>query len=270
MRRSIRAPFLVLAALAAGACFSAPPTAKTIGTKTVNVIVVNYDPVFKTQNNMKLREYMRWSDPYKLTLKLVDDLRRASNGSVDFRIVEMIEYDGYPTKRSGFTYDGKGFLGVLKDPKTAVQGMTSMAKMFEQFDLAKKIKEKNVGEIWLWGSPWFDWDELHWKIPGDNIPYQTDNAWFYRPYDIPDIGKTIWIMGFSYERGEGEVLEDFCHRIESVMSITVGKGVWDHKKNGDNVWNKFTRIDRDFPGESEVVGSLPLCRLMPTVRMSRL
>lgn len=255
MQRSIHGLVLGLAALAAGSCVGAAPAAKTVGTKTVNVIVLNYDPILKTQSNMRLHEYMHWSDPYKLTLSLVDDLRKASNGYVDYRIVETIEFNGFPTKRNGFTYDEKSFLAVMKNPDTAVHGTTGFAKMFEQFDLAKKIKEKNVGEIWLWGSPWFDWDELHYKIPGDKIPYQTDNPWFYRPYDIPDVGKTIWIMGFSYERGEGEALEDFCHRIESVMSITVGKGVWDQKKNPDNIWNKFTRIDRDFPGESEVGGT---------------
>ena len=243
---------LGLAVLAVGAGVSAPPTSKSIGTKTVNVLVLNYDPILKTQNNQRLHQYMRWSNPYKLTLKLIDDMRVASHGYVDYRVVEIIDYDGFPTKRNGYTYDEKTFLEVLKDPKKAVQGMTSFKTMFEQFDLVAKIREKNIGEIWLWGSPWFDWDELHWKIPGDKIPYQTDNPWFYRPYDIPDVGKTIWIMGFSYERGEGEALEDFCHRIESVMSLTVGKGVWDHKKNGDNVWTRFTRIDKDFPGESEV------------------
>jgi hypothetical protein len=96
------------------------------------------------------------------------------------------------------------------------------------------------------------WDELHWKTPGDRIPYQTDNVWFYRPYDIPDQGKTIWIMGWNYERGEGEMLESYCHRIESVLSLTVGRGVWDHERNRDNVWNRFTRVDKDFPGASEV------------------
>lgn len=247
-----QAATLGLAALVSMPCLASVPAAKGVGTKTVNVIVLNYDPILKTQGSLRLHEYMHWSDPYKLTLKLIDDLREASHGYVDYRVVDIIEYDGFPTKRNGFTYDEKTFLGVLKDPKTAVQGMTSFKAMFEQFDLARRIKEKNVSEIWLWGSPWFDWDELHWKIPGDKIPYQTDNPWFYRPYDIPDVGKTIWIMGFSYERGEGEALEDFCHRIESVMSLTIGKGVWDHKRNPDNPWTRFTRIDRDFPGESEV------------------
>ena len=48
------------------------------------------------------------------------------------------------------------------------------------------------------------------------------------------------------------MLESYCHRIESVLSLTVGRGVWDHEKNGDNDWVRFTRIDKEFPGESEV------------------
>lgn len=224
-----------------------------IGIKTVNVLLLVYDPVLKTKNNLKLHEFMRWSDPYKLSFKMIDDVRRASGGYVDYRIVDIIEHDGYPVKRSGFVYDEEGFLEVLlKDHDKADPSMTSFKRMFEQFDIPKRIKEHNITEIWLWGAPWFHWDELHWKIPGDIIPYQTDNPWFYRPYDIPDVGKTIWIMGWNYERGEGEMLESYCHRIESVLSLTVGKGIWDHKRNGDNIWNKFTRVDKDFPGESEV------------------
>ncbi|HOM72127.1 MAG TPA: hypothetical protein PLP86_07755, partial [Armatimonadota bacterium] len=38
-------------------------TSKGIGTKTVNVIVINIDPVLKTRGNVKLHEYMKWSDP---------------------------------------------------------------------------------------------------------------------------------------------------------------------------------------------------------------
>ncbi|MBM4093731.1 MAG: hypothetical protein FJ276_30640 [Planctomycetes bacterium] len=130
--------------------------------------------------------------------------------------------------------------------------MTSFKWLYKQFDLPRKVKEEHVDEIWLWGAPYMAWDELHWKTPGDRVPYQTDNPWFYRPYDIPDVGKTIWIMGWNYERGEDCMLESYCHRIESVLSLTVGKGIWDHKRNGDNVWNRFTRVDREFPGESEV------------------
>ena len=198
----------------------------------VNVLVINFDPVLKTRKNLKLHEYMKWSDPWKLTDKMVEDARRSSGGYVDYRVVEKIEHDGFTTFRNGFTYTEEAFLEMWeKDRDKANKGMTSFKWLFEKFDLAAKIKAKDVREIWLWGAPYMQWDELHWKTPGDQIPYQTDNPWFYRPYDIPDVGRTIWIMGWNYERGEGEMLESYCHRIESVLSLTVGQGVWDPKRN---------------------------------------
>ena len=112
----------------------------------------------------------------------------------------------------------------------------------------RKDKALNASEVWLWGAPYFAWDELHWKTPGDKIPYQTDNPWFYRPYDIPDLGKTVWIMGWNYERGEGEMLESYCHRIESVLSLTVGKGVWDPKSKQPNAVGPVYAGGQGFSG----------------------
>jgi len=221
--------------------------------KTINVIVINFDPVLKTRNGLKLHEYLHWSDPWKLTERMVEDARLTSHGFVHYRVVDKIEYDGFPTFRTGFSYTEAAFLEMWeKDRSKADKGMTSFKWLFKKFDLPARIQKEKVSEIWLWGAPYFAWDELHWKTPGDRIPYQTKNPWFYRPYDIPDIGRTIWIMGWNYERGEGEMLESYCHRIESVLSVTVGKGVWDPKHNPENPWNRFSRVDKDFPGEAEV------------------
>jgi hypothetical protein len=225
----------------------------SIGTKTINVIVINFDPVLKTRDNQRLHEYMKWSDPWMLTEKMIEDAKVASHGYVDYRVVDRIEHDGFTTFRDGFTYTEEHFLDMWEnDRDKANPGMTSFDWLFEEFGLRDRIRDEDVGEIWLWGAPYMAWDELHWKTPGDKIPYQTDNPWFYRPYDIPDVGKTVWVMGWNYERGEDCMLESYCHRIESVLSVTVGKGVWDHEKNPDNDWVRFTRTDRDFPGQAEV------------------
>jgi hypothetical protein len=219
----------------------------------LNVIVLIYDPILKNRDNQKLTQYMKWNDSRKLSQALVDDVKKASGGYVNYKIVDTIEYDGFPMKRSGFLYTDETFLNMWeKNRDKADPSKAGWKHMFEQFGMYDRIKKQNISEIWVWGAPYMHFDEYQWKIPGDKIPYQTDNPWFYRPYDIPDVGKTIWIMGFSYERGEGEMLESYSHRIEGVLSLTVGKGVWDTKKGGDNVWNKFTRVDKDFPGESEV------------------
>lgn len=242
----------VLGALGASPCLSADGSA-TIGVQTVNVIAINFDPVLKTRQNLKLHEYMKWSDPWQLTAKMVEDAKLASAGYVDYRIVEKIEQDGFPRFRDGFSYTEEAFLKMWEtDRASANGGMTSFRWLFEKFDLPAKIKAGDIREIWLWGAPYMQWDELHWKTPGDRIPYPTDNPWFYRPYDIPDLGRTIWIMGWNYERGEGEMLESYAHRIESVLSLTVGQGVWDPQRNRENVWNRFTRVDKDFPGAAEV------------------
>jgi hypothetical protein len=228
-------------------------SATNLTPQTVNVLVINFDPVLKTRRSLKLHDYMKWSNPWKLTEKMVEDARVCSRGYVDYHVAEKIDVDGFTTFRDGFTYTEEDFLEMWeKDRKKANPGMTSFKWLFRKFDLAAKIKAQNLGEIWLWGAPYMQWDELHWKTPGDKIPYATDNPWFYRPYDIPDVGRTIWIMGWNYERGEGEMLESYCHRIESVLSLTVGRGVWDAQRSRENVWNRFTRVDKDFPGESEV------------------
>jgi len=220
---------------------------------TKRVIVLNFDPLLKTRNNLRLHDYLKWSDPWKLTAKMVEDARVTSHGFVNYEVIEKIDYDGFPQFRSGFSYTETAFLEMWeKDRDKADKGMTSFKWIFEKFDLVEKIRAKDVAEIWIWGAPYMAWDELHWKIPGDKIPFQTDNPWFYRPYDIPDVGRTIWVMGWNYERGEGEMLESYCHRIESVLSLTVGKGYWDPKTYTNNVWNQFSRVDKDFPGQSEV------------------
>jgi hypothetical protein len=229
-------------------------TAKSAASgKVVNVMVINFDPVLHTRTNLKLHEYMKWSEPWKLTDQMIEDARVASHGFVNYRVVEKIEHDGFTQFRNGFMYTEEAFLQMWeKDRHQANKGTTSFKWLFDKFDLPKKIREKDLSEIWLWGAPYMQWDELHWKTPGDKIPYQAENPWFYRPYDIPEVGRTIWIMGWNYERGEGEMLESYCHRIESVLSLTVGKGVWDPKNVTNNAWNQFSRVDKDWPNNAEV------------------
>jgi hypothetical protein len=54
------------------------------------------------------------------------------------------------------------------------------------------------------------------------------------------------IMGFNYERGPGEMLENLGHRAESIMSH-----VYRTKRGGANLWERFTRYDVTHPGQAE-------------------
>jgi hypothetical protein len=57
-------------------------------------------------------------------------------------------------------------------------------------------------------------------------------------------------MNFNYERGVGEMLEDFGHRMEFVMANVYQR--WDYNIPIDkmNTWEKFTLYDKVSPGNA--------------------
>jgi hypothetical protein len=54
-------------------------------------------------------------------------------------------------------------------------------------------------------------------------------------------------MGFSYERGVGEMLENMGHRAESIMEKT-----FDGLTGEDNLWEALHSVRPDLPWESRV------------------
>ena len=54
-------------------------------------------------------------------------------------------------------------------------------------------------------------------------------------------------MGFSYERGVGEMLEDMGHRAESVLAYR-----WGNVADNLNLWKKYARYEAVAPGQAEV------------------
>ena len=71
----------------------------------------------------------------------------------------------------------------------------------------------------------------------------TLNPWFYRPYEIPpEIGHTVWVMGFNYECGPDNMIHSYGHRVESIMSLVFARGTWEAELYGEDPWNTFTAI----------------------------
>jgi len=221
--------------------------------RTLNLIVVNYDPVLRGQGGVRLSQHLKWNNPRPMTTNLIRYIREASSGFADYRMVDWIDVDAFPTKRDGFRYTEESFLEMWKDKKKAHQrDSVSYAAIFKELNLVERVKREDVGEIWIWGAPYFGTDEYAMKIPGDHVFYGTDNPWFYRPYDIPDCGRTVWVMGFNYEVGEDNALHSYGHRCEGILSLTVGLGVWDGKAGDTNAWSRFTRQADKLPEDAQV------------------
>jgi hypothetical protein len=221
--------------------------------KTNNIIVVNYNPLLRAHGGVRLQDYFKWNDPRLITTNLLRDIRESSGGYANFHIVDFIDLDSFPQKRDGFRYTEQTFLEMWKDKNKAHQpDSVSYAAIFNELNLAERIRKEDVSEIWIWGAPYFGTDEYAMKIPGDLVFYQPDNPWFYRPYDIPDCGRTVWVMGFNYEVGEDNALHSFGHRCEGILSLTVGRGIWSGPAGETNAWSRFTRQADKYPRDAQV------------------
>jgi hypothetical protein len=244
---------LSLGAIAWLAPQHAPQASQAASREPIKVIVLNFDPVLRSKGGVRLSRFMNWQDPHALTSGIVRDLREVSYGFAHYDVVEFIDVDAFPAKRDGFRYDEASYLEMWADREKAHQpDAISYARVFEELRLVDRIRLDEIREIWMWGAPYFGADEYAMKIPGDRIFYPTDNPWFYRPYDIPDCGKTVWVMGWNYERGAAEAIHSYGHRCEGILSLTIGRGIWDHKKTPGNLWNHFTKQSVDFPNDAQV------------------
>jgi hypothetical protein len=235
------------------AAVAQPAARLALKSHTVRVLALNFDPVLRNHGNVRLSRFMNWNDPRLLTTNLFRHLRESSGGYASYQLVDLVDVDVFPVKRDGFRYDEASYLEMWTNRAKAHQpDSVSYAAIFRQFNLVEKVRQGAIQEVWLWGAPYFGTDEYAMKIPGDRLFYPTENPWFYRPYDIPDCGRTVWVMGFNYEVGEDNALHSFGHRCEGILSLTVGQGVWDNQKNPTNIWNRFTHLAVDFPDDAQV------------------
>jgi hypothetical protein len=243
----------ILAAILLAAIATHAAVVRDTNVCTVRILAVNYDPILRERDNVRLRAHMKWNEPRTMTTNLIRYLGECSGGYANYQLVDFVDVDAWPQKRDGFRYDEGTFLEMWKDKKKAHKpDSVSYAAIFKELNLAKRIADENISEIWVWGAPYFGTDEYAMKIPGDQVFYETKNPWFYRPYDIPDCGRTVWVMGFNYEVGEDNALHSYGHRVEGILSLTLGRGVWEGTAGDTNVWSRFTRQADKYPNDAHV------------------
>jgi hypothetical protein len=183
---------------------------------TRKVLVLDFDPVLQTQGNQKLTKYKGWSDPTILTPQLLNVFPTVSNGYLTMAQTEFQQIDQFFPLADGYTYTEDAYFNCLANTSTChtPQGV-DYAKLFTDYGICSK----NVDEVWLWGGPYFGYDE-------------------FKP--VSYCGKTMFVMGFSYERQFDEALHDFGHRMEFIGINRVGNGTW--AQDESNEWNKYSLI----------------------------
>lgn len=205
------------------------------------VLAIVHNPTIRPRSGQKAQIAYRWNDPDKLAQGYIDDLRYASYGYLDYRIVERIEVDTFPLKLDGFRYTDETFERAWSARQFHQPDAVDYLALVHEFRLIERVDAGEIDEIWLLGFPYCGYYESIMAGPGAfwcNAPplRGTERA-----------SRRFVIMGFNYERGVGEMLEDFGHRTESIMTK-----VFERQHGEANLWERFCRYDRKHPGQAEV------------------
>jgi hypothetical protein len=204
------------------------------------VLVINFDPIVRSEGDRQLHEVLGWNDPRGLTDEYIADLKECSKGYVRYNVVEWLDVDAYPVKIDGFRYTEEEFLRCWR----AREGFHEPDRIdylaiFAEFEIPGRVEKGEIDEVWLWGFPYSG---------GWESTMAGRGAYFCNspPVEGVKTSRTFITMGFNYERGVGEMLEDFGHRTESILRHVYGS--WEHEET--HAWNRFTLYDEVAPGKS--------------------
>ena len=210
---------------------------------TVNrVLLIIYNPIMDADTGEKLSQSSGWQDPDDLVVGFSADILQTSHGMARYEIIERIEIDQFPVKTDGFRYTPSLYRDVLHGvtPPHQPQDVNYYA-ILKDFNIEKRISNNEIDEVWVFAFPYAGFYE--------SIMAGKEAFWCNASplKETKHIAKKFIIMGFSYERGVGEMLESFGNRLESMMEKTFAK------TGGEkNLWNRYIRYDKKNPGQAEV------------------
>lgn len=222
----------------------------------IKTLVLNYDPIIPSQGSKYLHELCGWNNPRELAQGYIDDLNSCSGGKVIYEIVDRIDIDNIIPYTDGFKYSGESFYeyfqkasserwdwwswdGWYAHEKNQASGMADYRWILESNNLIERLNSGEIDEILIFAQPFSGMYESL-MIGPDPIWCNSD------PLVIPELNKNFIIMSFNYERGVDCMLENFGHRVESVLSYVFGSS----NIKGINFWEKFTLYDKIIPSEA--------------------
>jgi hypothetical protein len=206
------------------------------------LLVIVYDPVVEASSGKKLSETLGWQHTEDLATGFISDIVEYSHGMARYEVVERIDINEFPAKVDGFRYTPETFLDVIRNvtPPRMPQEVDYYT-IINQFNLLKRVSRGEIDEAWVFGFPHAGFYESIMAGPGafwcNAPPLKNTEA----------SGRRFVIMGFSYERGVGEMLESFGHRAESIMEKT-----FERLTGEANLWKRFICYEKSAPGKAAV------------------
>jgi hypothetical protein len=208
---------------------------------TSRVLLVIYDPVMDPATGQKLSGRMNWQRVDDLVTDFIADIATTSAGLARYQVVDRIELNEFPAKTDGFRYTPASFMAVLQGGTPHTPSMADYQDILTRLNVLQRVQDRDIDEVWLFAFPHAGFYESRMAGKGAfwcNAPALENTA---------SCNRKFVIMGFSYERKVGEMLESFGHRSESILIKTFEKS-----HPGANLYERFSRYDRQNPGQAQV------------------
>ena len=206
------------------------------------VSLIIHAPTVPSEGGVSLHQAFGWNDPDQLVDNFIADIREASYGIAQFEVVERTAVDEFPIKADSFRYESDQFAQNWRRKSGFHEpDLVDYDVLLSQFNIIEKVADGEIDEAWLMAFPYAGYYESTMGGPGAfwcNSPPLTD---------AESTPHRFVVMGFNYERGVVEMMESFGHRAESIMAK-----VYEARAAEENLWERFTRYDRQNPGASEV------------------
>lgn len=201
------------------------------------VLVIVYDPVVDALKNLRLVEWgvtnRGWQRVDDLIKGYIADVDACSGGLVKYQVVERVDVDGFPLRQNGKRFTALEYLDLYTAHQEKYQepgDRFDYRSLIAEYNLSNRVNQNEIDEVWLFTYPFSGTFE--------SIMCGTNAFWCNASPLENTPGRRFVIMGFSYERGVGEMEEDLGHRTESLMGRIYNCSdfvnwtyAWDRSKN---------------------------------------
>lgn len=204
------------------------------------VLVIVHNPPVTSERGRRLNQIFGWNDPQQLVRQYIADLEECSAGYLRYQVVGWEAADWFPLKLDGFRYTGESYVHSWRSRRMHEPDRIDYESQVAAFDLIGRYERGEFDEVWFMTFPY----------AGDYESTMVGrNAFWCNSPPVPNTahcnGRFI-MMGFSYERGVDCMLENFGHRVESIMSH-----VFRHHLARQNLWDVFIRYDQSHPDQAQ-------------------
>lgn len=198
-----------------------PVTDEPLVPLTPRVLVIVYDPLVDALKNLRLVEWgvqnRGWQRVDDLLKGYIADVDECSGGLVKYQVAQRIDVDGFPLRMNGKRFTAMEYLDLYTINQSKYQepgDRFDYRSLIAEYKLTEQVNNKEIDEVWVFAYPFSGTFE--------SIMCGTNAFWCNSEPLANTPGRRFIIMGFSYERGVGEMEEDLGHRTEALMGRIYG------------------------------------------------